>query len=104
MRFAHLVILGLLAMSGRALSPATAATSNAETTMHEGIDEFRSGAFARALEKFLQARAAGLDTPVLRYNLGATYYKLGQDDQAAAQFESLLADPKFSDFARSTSA
>ena len=100
MRFAIFVILGILAMSAGVLSPARAATPNAETTMRQGIDEFRTGAFARALEKFLQARAAGLDTPVLRYNLGATYYKLGQDDKAAAQFESLLADPKFSDFAR----
>jgi hypothetical protein len=100
MRIVNLLLAGLLAMTAGALTPVLAAPSSAEASMQEGIDDFRAGAFALALEKFLQARAAGLDTPVLHYNLGVTYYKLQQDDKAAAQFEALLADPKFSDFAR----
>jgi hypothetical protein len=100
MRFTNLLLAGVFAMTAAAWTPVLATPSSADAMMRAGIDEFRAGAFAPALDKFLQARAAGLDTPVLRYNLGAVYYKLGQDDKAAAQFESLLADPKFSDYAR----
>jgi hypothetical protein len=106
MRITNLVLAGVFAMTAAAWTPVLATSSTAEAPssaaamMREGIDQFRAGAFAPALDKFLQARAAGLDTPVLRYNLGAVYYKLHQDDKAAAQFESLLADPKFGDFAR----
>jgi len=68
--------------------------------MQEGIHDFGAGAFREALEEFLQARRLGLSSPALRYDLGATYYKLGRDAEAAAEFKSLLSDPKFGDFAR----
>jgi tetratricopeptide (TPR) repeat protein len=79
---------------------AQAAPSRASAAMQAGIGEFRTGAFAQALRDFLDARRDGLDTPVLHYNLGATYYKLGRDKEAAAEFTSLLPDPKFGEFAR----
>jgi tetratricopeptide (TPR) repeat protein len=100
MRITNLLLASVFTMTAAAWTPVLATPSSPEALMREGIDEFRAGAFAPALDKFLQARAAGLDTPVLRYDLGAVYFKLQRDDEAAAQFKSLLEDPKFSDFAR----
>src|SRR3981081_472220 len=68
--------------------------------MQAGIRDFGSGAFQQALDKFLDARGQGMDSPALRYDLGATYYKLGRNTEAATEFRSLLSDPKFGDFAR----
>jgi Tfp pilus assembly protein PilF len=79
---------------------AQAPPSRASAAMQAGIGEFRTGAFTQALTDLLDARRQGMDTPVLHYNLGATYYKLGRDHEAAAEFKSLLPDPKFGDFAR----
>jgi hypothetical protein len=79
---------------------AQASPSRANAAMQAGIGEFRTGAFTQALTDFLDARHQGLDTPVLRYNLGATYYKLGRDNEAAAEFKSLASDARFGDFAR----
>jgi hypothetical protein len=80
--------------------PAQAATSRAGEALQAGIDEFRLGAFTKALAEFLAAQREGLDTPALHYNLGSTYYKLGRNADAATEFRSLLSEPKFGDFAR----
>jgi Tfp pilus assembly protein PilF/opacity protein-like surface antigen len=79
---------------------AQATAASASAAMQAGISEFRAGEFTHALTDFLEAQRRGLDTPVLHYNLGATYYKLGRDPEAAAEFRSLASDPKFGDFAR----
>jgi tetratricopeptide (TPR) repeat protein len=80
--------------------PAHASPANANAAMDAGIREFRAGAFEQALADFLNARHEGVNTPVLHYNLGATYYKLGRDKQAATEFRSLLSDAGFGNFAR----
>jgi tetratricopeptide (TPR) repeat protein len=90
----------LLGLSLVCASSAQASAERARTAMEAGISEFRAGAFAQALTDFLDAQHEGLDTPALHYNLGSTYYRLGRDEQAAAEFKSLLQDPKFGDFAR----
>ena len=79
---------------------AAAAPANAGSALQKGIGEFQAGAYTQALADFLDAQRSGLDTPVLHYNLGATYYKLNRDQQAESEFRSLLGDPKFSEFAR----
>jgi len=91
----------LLMMAGCCLFPqAQAASPDAHTAMQEGIQDFGAGEFRGALDKFLEARRRGLSSPALRYDLGATYYKLGRNAEAAVEFKSLLSDPKFGDFAR----
>jgi tetratricopeptide (TPR) repeat protein len=101
MKVPFVLALPVLLLVGRCLLPqAQAASPEVNTAMQEGIHDFGAGAFQEALDKFLQARRQGLSSPALRYDLGATYYKLGRDAEAAAEFKSLLSDPKFSDFAR----
>ena len=60
--------------------------SAADDAYQQGLDAFRDGDHAAALEAFDRARDAGKDTPQLHYNLGVTHYRLGQLDQADAAF------------------
>jgi len=65
-----------------------------------GIAAFRAGDYPAALQAFLDALAAGLDTPGLRYDLGATYYRLGRYAEAEREFLALTPDPKWAPLAR----
>src|SRR5207253_10419661 len=64
-----------------------------------GIAAFRAGDYAVALQLFLDARAAGLDTPGLRYDLGATYYRLGRYAEAEREVQALVPDPQWAPLA-----
>jgi tetratricopeptide (TPR) repeat protein len=61
-----------------------------------GAKEFRAGDFDAALQWFLDARQAGLDTPGLRYNIGVAYYRLQRYPEAEQEFEALARDPDWS--------
>ncbi len=71
--------------------PAGAATQSAQA-FDQGMQAFRAGDYQGALQSFLEARKAGLDTPGLRYNLGATYYRLGRYAEAEREFQALARD------------
>lgn len=62
----------------------------------DGVKAFHRGDYAAAAKRFEQALAAGLDTPALRYNLGASLYKLGRYAEAEAAFGAIAADPAWS--------
>ena len=64
-----------------------------------GVAAFRAGDYEAALQLFLDALAAGLDTPGLRYDLGATYYRLGRYAEAEREFQALAPDPKWAPLA-----
>lgn len=81
-------------------SPGHADDKRADAALQAGIRSFAAGAYAQALEQFLDARHQGMQSPALHYDLGVTYYKLRRDPEATAEFNLLLADPKFGDFAR----
>ena len=101
MRVPFVLALTVLLMVGPYPFPqALAASADANAAMQDGIHDFGAGAFQEALDKFLEARRQGLNSPALRYDIGATYYKLGRNAEAAAEFKSLLSDAKFGDFAR----
>lgn len=51
-----------------------------------GLEASRAGAFDDALRYFREARASGLDTPELHYNLGVTQFRLGNLEAATAAF------------------
>ena len=51
--------------------------------MEEGNALARAGIYRTALLRYREAAAAGLDSPLLHYNLGVTYYRLGEYDDAA---------------------
>ena len=76
------------------------AAGDGELATERGIAAFRAGDYAAALQSFLDALAAGLDTPGLRYDLGATYYRLGRYAEAEREFQALAPDPKWASLAR----
>src|SRR5712691_3800809 len=81
-----LVLCVVTAQSARAATPGAQA-------FEQGIQAFRAGNYQGALQSFLDARQAGLDTPGLRYDLGATYYRLGRYAEADLEFQALARDP-----------
>jgi len=58
----------------------------------QGVAAFGASDFRAALQAFLEAQRAGLNTPGLHYNLGATYYRLERYDEAEREFEALARD------------
>ena len=62
--------------------------------MAEGNSLVRSGVLRTALLRYRESAAAGLDTPLLHYNLGVVHYQLGDFDEAAAEFARATAEPK----------
>ncbi|HKW39503.1 MAG TPA: tetratricopeptide repeat protein [Burkholderiales bacterium] len=80
----------LLGVAGRA---AVAADT---PPFERGAAAFEHGDFDSALRWFLEARRAGLDTPGLHYDLGATYYRLGRYTEAEAEFAALARQAEWS--------
>ena len=67
--------------------------------VERGVAAFRAGDYPAALQLFLDALAAGLDTAGLRYDLGATYYRLGRYAEAEREFQTLAPDPNWAPLA-----
>jgi tetratricopeptide (TPR) repeat protein len=76
-----------------------AATQDA-LTFDRGLAAFRSGDYGAALQSFLAAQRAGMDTPGLHYNLGVTYYKLQRYGEAEREFQALARDSAWAALAR----
>ena len=82
------------------LAPAPAgAAFPGEQDFNRAIASFNAGDFAAALQRFQAAQRAGLDTPGLRFNLGATYYRLRRYAEAQGEFEALARDPQWAPLA-----
>ena len=86
-RAAVVVFLFLCAVPGQPRAAAQEAWA-----FDQGVQAFRAGDYEGALRSFLDARGMGLDTGSLRYNLGATYYRLGRYAEAEQEFEALARD------------
>jgi tetratricopeptide (TPR) repeat protein len=97
-RISRLVVLVSLVLCVATGRPARAATPGAQA-FEQGVQAFRAGNYQGALQSFLDARQAGLDTPGLRYDLGATYYRLGRYAEAEREFEALARDPEWAPLA-----
>jgi tetratricopeptide (TPR) repeat protein len=65
----------------------------------QGTQAFRTGDYEGALRSFLDARAMGLDTGSLRYNVGVTYYRLGRYAEAEQEFQALTRDRQWAPLA-----
>jgi tetratricopeptide (TPR) repeat protein len=70
-----------------------------EQDFNRAIASFNAGDFAAALQGFLHARRSGLDTSGLRFNLGATFYRLRRYAEAQGEFEALARDPQWAPLA-----
>lgn len=76
------------------LAPASMAREPAGNRNFEaGVEAFIEGDLTRARAYFERARAGGLNTPSLLYNMGVVYFRLGQHDSAEAVFLELLDTP-----------
>ncbi|NIR31857.1 MAG: outer membrane beta-barrel protein [Gammaproteobacteria bacterium] len=83
------------------LSPAPGAEEGSGTDDFEGgVAAFQRADYGSALEHFRRAHQAGLDTPALSYNLGATYYRVGEYGHARVEFERLLGAEGWAALAR----
>lgn len=67
--------------------------SPAQTDFRKGVELFQQGDLTAARQRLEAARAAGLDSMTLHYNLGVVYYRLGQLDAAEQAFARLLSSP-----------
>jgi len=75
------------------------AAADGTLAFEQGVQAFRAGNYQGALQSFLDARKAGLDTPGLRYDLGATYYRLQRYPEAEREFQALAPDPRWAPLA-----
>lgn len=65
----------------------------AQADFRKGVELFQQGSLTAARQHLEAARAAGLDSLTLHYNLGVVYYRLGQLDAAEKAFSRLLSSP-----------
>ena len=79
---------------GASFAPGQAAAQTAAALSAEGNALVRSGVYRTALLRYREAAAAGLDTPLLHYNLGVVHYKLGDFGDAADEFALATAEPR----------
>lgn len=98
-RIVRCVVLFLLIFSG-ATNAQLADDVDAMASFRSGTNHFRAGRFQAAVEAYLQARKAGLDTAKLRFNLASAYYRLGRYSDARREYRSLLGEPEIMALAR----
>jgi hypothetical protein len=67
--------------------------------MSEGNQLVRAGVYRTALLRYREAAAAGLDSPLLHYNLGVVHYELGNFAASADEFARAAADPSLASLA-----
>jgi tetratricopeptide (TPR) repeat protein len=80
-------------------APPAIAAFPGEQDFNRAVASFNAGDFAAALQGFLDARRSGLNTSGLRFNLGATYYRLHRYAEAQGEFEALARDPQWAPLA-----
>ncbi|HEY5565957.1 MAG TPA: tetratricopeptide repeat protein, partial [Gammaproteobacteria bacterium] len=91
MRRLALSLISLLLLSGLAVE--ARAQLDGPALMREGNALFRSGLYRGALLRYQEARVRGLDSALLDYNVGITYYKIGEYGAAAEALTAARRDP-----------
>ncbi len=76
-------------------NPAQAATQPGSSEFNTGVKYFKKKKYRTSLKYFLQAKKAGLKTPVLYYNLGVTHYKIGNYRKSESYFRYLTRKKNF---------
>lgn len=75
------------------LAEDTSGEAPAQDDFRKGVELFQQGSLMAARQHLEAARAGGLDSMTLHYNLGVVYYRLGQLDAAEQAFARLLSSP-----------
>jgi tetratricopeptide (TPR) repeat protein len=86
---ARYFILGLL------LIATAVAAETATEYFDRGVSAAQRQQYPEALSALLKAKAAGLETPDLDYNLGVVYYQLARYDEAVRRFQLLINIPEY---------
>lgn len=90
----------LLSLLLLACAPALqAASGSVEDPFETGLAAYRAGNFELALEHFHEARAAGDESPQLRYNIGLALLQLERLDAARREFLALREFPQWAELA-----
>lgn len=76
-----------------ATAPVTALAVSAEELLADGNRLFRDDLYWAALLRYREAQDAGLDTPLLHYNMGVAHYKAGQHLRARDAFLQATGSP-----------
>jgi len=79
---------------------ASAADSAAQRAFSTAVAWFGKGDYEKALAAFRKARAAGMNSPVLYYDLGAVNFRLGRLDAARRNFSRIVDDSRYGQYAR----
>ncbi len=88
-----------LAFSLILFMPLSVFAGEAGDRFSRGVEAADAGDYENALNHFLRARELGLDKPVLDYNLGVTYYRLGRYNDAHKTFTRLSSVSEFTHLA-----
>ncbi len=88
-----------LAFSLMLTMPLVTVAGEADEHFSQGVKAAGAGDYKNALSHFLRVRELGQDKPVLDYNLGVTYYRLGQYSEARKVFIRLVKEPEFTHLA-----
>lgn len=63
---------------------------NYKRNFHQGLELYQNKSYRAAIEKFLSAMKYSSDNALVRYYLGAAYYKAGYLEDALLQWETLI--------------
>ncbi|HEX7080660.1 MAG TPA: tetratricopeptide repeat protein [Gammaproteobacteria bacterium] len=92
-RYVKLASLAWLACTAAAgTASAAPIEGDASDRFTAGSDAFAEGDYATAAEAFQAARAAGMTGPAVEYNIGVSYYRLGDFERAEEAFRTLAAE------------
>jgi len=80
-------------MFAASLGAGEAAAQTAAELMAEGNHLARTGVYRTAMLRYREAAAAGLDSPLLHYNLAVVHYELGDFAAAADEFARAATEP-----------
>jgi hypothetical protein len=90
-----LIIMTLMTICWYALYGRPALSGTVDGNHFEaGRAAFQAGDTATALDDFLAARKAGMDSPALHYNLGVCYFRLQRYAEAVREFRILTTQPE----------
>jgi len=78
------------------MAPLVCVADDATDSFKQGIAAFDKKDFQHAIDMFQQAKSQGFNKPSLIYNLGVSYYKIGDYKKAEQEFLQLTKDPSMS--------
>lgn len=77
----------------------SAVMASAESDFNKGIEFFRQGDYAAAVEQFKQAEKQGMSSIALHYNLASSYFKQGDYENSKRYFERVAQSPDMRELA-----